>query len=115
MPKTHAQLGINFAQALVDGNFELAASFLAPRLRSDLTPAKLAFELHDMCEYGEGPPTEVHYVQAECEEDWPDKQPDDLGWAYVSIEGSDYCEAVIVTVALIDGLPLIRDVEWGRP
>jgi hypothetical protein len=117
MPTPFAQLGIDFAQALVDGDFDLAATCLAPQLRADLTPARLEAELRRMCEYGDGPPTDICYMPCEdaLDVNGPDKQPGDLGWAYVAIEGDGYSEAVIVTVALVDGAPLIRDVEWGRP
>jgi hypothetical protein len=39
----------------------------------------------------------------------------DIGWAYVSIEGDDFVEAVRVVVSALGGKPLIREVEWGRP
>jgi putative lipase involved disintegration of autophagic bodies len=48
-------------------------------------------------------------------ETWPDKQPSDVGWAYVSIGGEVYSEAVIVVVALESDTLRIRTVEVGRP
>lgn len=46
---------------------------------------------------------------------WPTRQPADVGWAYVSIGGDVYSEAVTVVVTLEgDGLR-IREVEFGRP
>jgi hypothetical protein len=49
--------------------------------------------------------------------DWqyPPRQSSDLGWAYVSIGGESYSEAVTVTVTLEDGEARIRTVEFGRP
>jgi hypothetical protein len=49
--------------------------------------------------------------------DWklPPREPMDLGWAYVSIGGELYGEALTVIVALEDGNPRIREVEFGRP
>mgnify|MGYP001561143450 CR=1 FL=1 len=48
-------------------------------------------------------------------ESWPDKQPSDLGWAYVSVGGDAYSEAVIVVVTR-EGRDLrVRSVEFGRP
>jgi hypothetical protein len=46
---------------------------------------------------------------------WPDKQPGDLSWAYVSIGGDVYSEAVTVVVASESGAARIREVEFGRP
>jgi hypothetical protein len=46
---------------------------------------------------------------------WPDKQPADLGWAYVSIGGDVYSEAVTVVVTSEEGTPRVRAVEFGRP
>lgn len=48
-------------------------------------------------------------------DNWPAKQPGDVGWAYVSIFGENFVEAVAVTVAKYEGSLLIREVEWGRP
>ena len=48
-------------------------------------------------------------------EAWPDKQPHDVGWAYVSIGGDVYSEAVTVVVARENGRLVIRQVEFGRP
>jgi hypothetical protein len=46
---------------------------------------------------------------------WPDKQPGDVGWAYVSIGGKVYSEAVVVIVATEDKHLRVRAVEFGRP
>jgi len=46
---------------------------------------------------------------------WPTKQPADVGWAYVSIGGDVYSEAVTVVVTLEDGTLRIRKAEFGRP
>jgi hypothetical protein len=46
---------------------------------------------------------------------WPSKQPSDIGWAYVSIGGDVYSEAVTVVVTSEQGEAKIREVEFGRP
>ena len=46
---------------------------------------------------------------------WPDKRPGDVGWAYVSIVGDDFVEAVAVIIVEVGGELLIREIEWGRP
>jgi len=46
---------------------------------------------------------------------WPGKQPADIGWAYVSIGGEVYSEAITVVVTSESGEAKIREVEFGRP
>ena len=46
---------------------------------------------------------------------WPGWQPGDLGWAYVSIGGDVYSEAITVVVTAERGAARIRHVEFGRP
>ncbi len=43
---------------------------------------------------------------------WPDRQPDDLGWAYAAISGATFSEAV---AGVVTKEGLIRQLEWGRP
>ena len=112
----HSEVAVAFASALVEGDFARAHGLLAPALRERLTPGALREELHAMFEgYADGKPTGIEYDEEFSMTEWPDKQPLDIGWAYVSIMGEDFVEAVTVVVAEIDGVLLIRDVEWGRP
>ena len=48
-------------------------------------------------------------------EDWPDKQPGDLAWVYVSLQGESFSEAVTVVLADTKRGARIRELEWGRP
>ena len=48
-------------------------------------------------------------------EDWPGRKPADVGWAYVSVGGDAYSEAVTVVVTLEAGALRVRTVEFGRP
>lgn len=49
-------------------------------------------------------------------EDYRNKKPNDIGWAYCSISGDSYSEAVSVVVERDDyGHLVIGEVEWGRP
>jgi hypothetical protein len=43
------------------------------------------------------------------------KEPSDVGWAYVSVGGDVYSEAVTVVVTLEEGELRVRTVEFGRP
>ena len=58
-------------------------------------------------------------IQAAVEEfvveDWPDKRPGDLAVVYVALTGSNFSEAVTVTLAQYGKDALIRHLEWGRP
>lgn len=89
---------------------------LAPELQRQLTPDDLRSQLYAMFEgYAAGRPERIGFEDKYAHEDWPGKLPGDLGYAYVSIEGEDFVEAVIVTVADVAGKHVIRHIEWGRP
>jgi len=112
----YAEVAVAFASALVDGDFARAESLLAPVLRRQLTQESLRENLYAMFRgYAEGEPREVHFDDEFQMQEWPDKLPGDVGWAYVGIEGDDFVEAVSVVVADVGGKLLIREVDWGRP
>jgi hypothetical protein len=112
----HGKVAVEFASALVEGDFARAHALLAPRLRQELTPQDLRDRLYSMFrEYATGEPTRILFDDEYSAEDWPAKQPGDLGWAYVGILGEDFAEAVTVTVADVEGERCIRHIEWGRP
>ncbi|MBC8006787.1 MAG: hypothetical protein H7X76_01930 [Prolixibacteraceae bacterium] len=48
-------------------------------------------------------------------ENWPEKRPLDVGWAYVSVGGDVYSEAVTVIVTSEAQALRVRSVEFGRP
>jgi len=66
-----------------------------------------------MTSYGDGPGAVDGHV--EFMDDWPARQSQDIGWAYVSITGAGFIEAVTVVVAEENGAAKIREIEWGRP
>jgi len=112
----HGKVGVAFASALVDGDFERAHGMLAPELQRQLAPDDLRRELYGMFEgYADGKPERIHFDEDFAHDEWPGKLPGDLGYAYVSIEGEDFVEAVTVTVADFAGKHLVRDIDWGRP
>jgi hypothetical protein len=47
--------------------------------------------------------------------DWPDKKPTDIGWAYASIYSEEEGEGVTVVVCAEKERYTIREIEWGRP
>lgn len=114
--KPHARIAIEFASALVDKDFARAEKLLCPELRQELMEDGLRTRFHRMFRgYSEGEPRSIHFDEEFQMEEWPGKQPGDVGWAYVSIEGDDFVEAVTVVVASFGGRYLIREIEWGRP
>jgi hypothetical protein len=114
--KAYAEIAVAFASALVKGEWVGANALLASNLRDDLSPSLLREQFARMFRgYSEGVPTSIHFDEQFTMEEWPDKQGGDAGWAYVSICGENFVEAVTVIVTDRDGPLLIRSVEWGRP
>jgi hypothetical protein len=110
------EVAVNFASALVAGEFDRAATFLAPALGAELPAAALRDRFVAMFSgYAHGRATGIQFDDEFSLVEWPAKQPGDVGWVYVGIEAEDFLEAVSVTVADVDGMHLIRDIEWGRP
>ncbi|HSM80530.1 MAG TPA: hypothetical protein VLS96_02535 [Nodosilinea sp.] len=111
----YAKLAVQFAGALVAGDFDLAHTLLAPELGADFSPSRLRETYAAMIEYGDGPPTDVDLIVTMEQWQLPEQRPTDLGWAYVAISGDSYSEAVTVVVETTDRGPAIRHLEWGRP
>src|SRR6188508_3153362 len=87
------QVATAFARALAAGRYDEAHRFLSAKLASEMDVAELRKQYESMIEYGKGPATDVVLVLAM--DYWPDKQPGDVGWAYVAISGAEFAEAVI--------------------
>jgi hypothetical protein len=106
------QIALNFAEALIAADYPTAYGMLTPAV--GLNAAELQEKFESMISYWETEPTQAEVV--ETLETWPDRQPTDRLWAYVSIDDAlRYAEAVTVVVAE-DGDQLgIRSIEWGRP
>ena len=77
-------------------------------------PAKALQDGYEtMIDYGSGPATSVELMTVM--QDWPAKEVHDMGWAYVSIGGDGYSEAIAAVVCAEADNPRIREIEWGRP
>ena len=113
--KPYEQTAVAFANALVKGEFTKAHQLLTPSLRNELSPDALRDELNAMIDYGDGPPKDIYFSSEHSLDEWPAKEAGDVGWAYVGVTGDDFNEAVRVVVADVDGVLLIRSIEWGRP
>jgi hypothetical protein len=108
------KVALQFAQSLVARNFADAQAMLTPELRSLHSAKDLQTQFEGMISNWQGMPvTEVETINVLDE--WPDRQASDTGWAYVSIGGDRFNEAVAVVVTDVSGVGLIRSIEWGRP
>jgi hypothetical protein len=105
--------GSAFAAALVSGNYVQAQSLLSAELQQQYTPENLQARYNEMVAYGTGAVKVDGHT--EFMDDWPARRGQDIGWAYISISGDDFAEAVTVVVADENGTPKIRELEWGRP
>jgi hypothetical protein len=65
--------------------------------------------------YANSEPSRSQFVPEGSLETWPGKQAGDLGLAYVSIGGDDFNEAVYALICDVKGVPMIREIAWGRP
>jgi hypothetical protein len=114
--KAFEEVAVAFAAALVARDFSRAREMLTPALRTELSESHLEEELVNMYRrYAHSDPSRSQFVPEGSLESWPQKQPSDLGWAYASIEGDDFNEGVYVLVSDVEGVPLIREISWGRP
>jgi hypothetical protein len=106
-------VALEFALALAARDYAKAHAMTSGefRNRTNVDELKAAFEAIVPPDWGRvGPIAVVETMTA-----WPDKRPEDLGWAHVSIGGDAYSEAVTVVVAAENGAARIRHVEFGRP
>lgn len=81
------------------------------RSRTTIDQMQTAFEAIVPTDWGTMGPIEVGQTMTT----WQGKQPSDLGWAYISVGGDVYSEAVTVIITEENGEPRIREVEFGRP
>jgi hypothetical protein len=107
------EIGTKFAEALVSEKYAEAQSYLIRTAQQEHTPKSLEASYKNMVAYGNGPiRVDGHF---EFLGERPARKPQDLGWVYISISGSDFAEAVSVVVSEENGAPRIRAIEWGRP
>jgi hypothetical protein len=107
------EFALAFGRSLVAERFADAHGMLASSLRSSLSPAELEEKFASMIATGDGPPETAEVVAGD--DDWPAKEPKDIGWVYVAIGGNGFNEAVTLTIAREEGRMVIREIEWGRP
>ncbi len=109
----YRQTALEFARSLAARDYPKAYSMTAQAYRKRTTASQLqtAFESIVPTDWDPVGPVEVGHTL----EEWPGKQPADIGWVYLSIDGDVYSEAITVVVALENRDAKIREVEFGRP
>ncbi len=116
-----ADIALNFTRALVAKEYNRAHAMISFAEKPTYLPEILQTNLEEMVQYSGDEsvwPTGVQVVTGADISDmdkWLRKTPQDFGWAYVSVQGDGYCEAVAVMVTDDGGTLAIRNIEWGRP
>lgn len=109
----YRQIALEFAKSLAAREYPKAYAMMSHgyRQKSTVDELRIGFEAIVPTDWGAIGPIEI----GETMTSWPGKQPSDVAWAFVSIGGDVYSEAVIVVVTSENGEAKIREVEFGRP
>ena len=109
----YKKVALGFTNALATRNYGAAYALTSNEYRdsTSVEAMQAAFEAIVPTDWKTIGPVEV----GETMEDWPGRKPSDVGWAYVSVGGDAYSEAVTVVVTLEEDALRVRTVEFGRP
>ena len=109
----YKEVALAFTKALANRDYGAAYALTSTEYRTStsLEDTQAAFETIVPIDWTHVGPVEI----GETMEDWPGKQPSDVGWAYMSVGGDEYSEAIILVVALEGDVLSVRTVEFGRP
>jgi hypothetical protein len=109
----YQQIALEFTKLLAAREYPKAYAMTSQEYRKRTTAEQMrtAFENIVPTDWGQIGPIEVGQTMTS----WPGKRPEDTGWAYVSIGGDVYSEAITVVVTSESGESKIREVEFGRP
>lgn len=109
----YASVAVNFARALTNRDFESAYAMTSSdfQRRVPLEEMRAGFEALLPAEFGDVTSVDIGLTM----DSWPDKEPSDVAWVYVSIGGDVYSEAVTVVVTMENDSLKVRDVAFGRP
>ena len=107
------QFTLDFTKTLAAREYAKAYAMTSRQYRMQNTAERLRsdFEAIVPDDWGTMGPIEVAHTMTS----WPGQQPSDTGWAYISIGGDMYSEAVTVVVTSEDGETRVRAIEFGRP
>jgi hypothetical protein len=106
-------VAIGFTNALTTRNYTAAYAMTSKDYRGTTSAAEMqaAFESIVPTDWKTVGPVEIGQTM----DDWPGRKPSDAGWAYVSVGGDMYSEAVVVVVTAEEGALKVRTAEFGRP
>jgi hypothetical protein len=109
----YKKVALDFTNALAARNYVAAYALTSNEYRNStsVVAMKSAFEAIVPTGWKTIGPIEI----GETMNDWPGRKPSDVGWAYVSVGGDVYSEAVIVVVTLEKDALKVRTAEFGRP
>jgi hypothetical protein len=104
-----------FGKLIAEEDYVAAHRLLTREAQKMHSPAKLKKAVKTMTAYGPGSIREVEVMTDMLLYNWPDKEPGDLAWVYVSLVGDSFVEAVSLLLVEEAGAMRIRQLEWGRP
>jgi hypothetical protein len=109
----YKEVALAFAKALASRDYGAAYALTSRDYRNSrsLEATQAAFEQIVPIDWETVGPIAVGVTM----EDWPGRNPSDVGWAYVSVGGDVYSEAITVVVTLEEGVLRVRTAEFGRP
>jgi hypothetical protein len=110
---SYESIALQFTQHLLEAKFTDAYAMLSADLKESLDLAELQNTYENMVNYPDDSVITAEVMETML--DWPDKQANDIGWAYVAISGKTFSEAVAVIIENTAEDMLIRSIEWGRP
>jgi len=103
-----------FCSLLREGQFKKAHLLLTPAIRESFPASKLKAEWKRMIQNASV--EECGVVLEKHMTDWPDRQPDDIGWCYFSVSSTETSEAITLVVSRMqDNSDRISQIEFGRP
>jgi hypothetical protein len=109
----YRHVALAFTKALAARDYG-GAYALTSRAYRDGTSLKAMAEAFETIVPGDWGPVSAIDV-GHTMDDWPGREPSDAGWAYVSVGGDVYSEAVTVVVTREGDELRVRSVEFGRP
>jgi hypothetical protein len=110
------QFALQFAHLLAQHDYKGAHSLTTQEYQQQVSVAKIQNYFEQIIPADWGPIDPILAVD-DTFTDFPDKQDSDIGWVYVSLEGTvyPYSEGLYILVAQENNTFRVRDVVFGRP
>ena len=114
-----ADLGLEFARALVAEEYARAHGLLSDSLRKDLSSDDLRVSYESMISYTSEPPDTVE-VRATLVPPGTRDVINEFGWVFVSIDRLKsthgcWLEGLDLLIIQENSRPVIQEIVWGRP